>query len=176
MESTGVTCIYECSTQTRGPTGKLFDVAEVGIWREWAFQRPTLAFDRRIESFGVILRVDGQFGEFGGDDVGEVRFGRGRVYASVDIVLRKHDWMDRTVQQIAEVFVSRTRAIPDVIEPVFARRKVCLDASVLRREIGEWCEWMEIEARRFDPWAKWVYPKDRVNPEWVSDPPPRPRG
>jgi hypothetical protein len=175
MEAPYVSCIYECSTQTRGGTGPLFNLVQCGIWRSWAEYRPTRAFDPRIEIFGVILRVDGTFGEFGGDDVGEVRFGRGRVYASVDIVLRKHDWMDRNVQQIAEVFVRRTHAIPDVIEPVFARRKVHLDAPLFRREIREWCEWMEAEAPRFDPWAKWVYPKDRVNQEWVSDPPPRPR-
>lgn len=107
---------------------------------------PITSLDPPVKTLAFLLRVSGQFRKFEedpkfvGEMVGNVKFERGAVSVSVDLVLTIADWEGKSNAEIAEVLGRRAAMAPLVLEPSFKKRKLAFDRGLLEKELGVFIE------------------------------------
>ena len=107
---------------------------------------PIESLDERIKKIAFLLRVSGKFRQFEKDlkhldeMVGNVKFRRGYVSVSVDLVMTIAEWEGKTNKEIARVFAERVAMVPEVLRPKFKSRKLKYDGDLLEKELRRFAD------------------------------------
>jgi hypothetical protein len=107
---------------------------------------PIESLDERIKTIAFLLRVSGKFRQFEKDlkhldeMVGNVKFERGYVSVSVDLVMTIAEWEGKTHAEIARVFAERVAMVPEVLRPKFKSRKLKYDGELLGQELRRFAD------------------------------------
>ena len=127
------------------------------VLRDAAGQMSLGSLDPRVKKFGFLLRVSGTFLVFEGQDVENVRFGRGRSYVSVDWLYAERITKMRDIESLISLVLGRLQRTPDVVADVCKRRKVAIDHTLFTSECGQMGKLITMYARdrrRFEEWKE----------------------
>jgi hypothetical protein len=127
------------------------------VLRDAASQMSLGSLDARVKEFGFLLRVSGTILVFEGQDVENVRFGRGRSYVSVDWLYAERITTIRDIETLISLVLARLRRTPDVVADVCKRRKVAIDHGLFTSECEQMGELITMYARdreRFEEWKE----------------------
>lgn len=92
------------------------------------------SLDVRVQELAILLRLGGQFGEFEGDPVENIKYGRNRSYISVDYLYPGSLKKVRDIEVLGNSVVSRIESTPSVLHALCVKRKVKLDLPLMTQE------------------------------------------
>jgi hypothetical protein len=112
------------------------------------------SLDERIRELSFLWRVDGKFRQFQGDPVENLIVGRHRDYISVDMLFKREQWEERTVQEFIEEYLLRVNEVPGVLA-AHPRAQKLVKEDLLRRELAEYAQRCRVIAAKLDPMEPW---------------------
>jgi hypothetical protein len=127
------------------------------VLRDAASRMTLSSLDARVKLLSILLRISGTFTVFEGQDVENVRFGRGRSYISVDWLYAERFRTTRDFEFLISLVLGRLRRTPAVIADVCGRRSVSIDRALLTREceeMGKIITNYATDKGRFDEWKE----------------------
>lgn len=124
-------------TQTMGGSRSYeSDYAIDMAFRKACYDMKIFSLDERVKKLAILLRIGGLFGEFEGDPVENIVFGRNRCFISVDYLYAGSLRPIKDYEQLSKVVISRIDSTPAVLHALCTKRKVKLNLPLMTQEFS----------------------------------------
>ncbi len=149
-----MTARIETGCQGGGVGSHQLSVCFFHVSKRAADDLPLESLDERIRELSFLWRVDGKFRQFQGDPVENLIVGRHRDYISVDMLFKREQWEERTVQEFVEEYLLRVNEVPGVLAAHPRTRKLVKE-ELLHRELEVYAQRCRAIADKLDPMEPW---------------------